>query len=59
MSYPCRLVTPPGGIVMDPFAGSGSTGKSALREGFRFVGFELGLEYWKIAKARSRKPSSD
>lgn len=56
MAYLCRLVTPPGGIVLDPFAGSGSTGKAALREGFRFVGFELGLEYWKIAKARARKP---
>ena len=35
MAYLCRLVTPPGGVVLDPFMGSGSTGKAALREGFR------------------------
>jgi len=48
----CRLVTPPGGIVLEPFAGSCSTGKAALREGFRFVDFELGFDYWRIARAR-------
>lgn len=41
MRYLCRLVTPPGGVVLDPFMGSGSTGKAALREGFRFIGVDL------------------
>lgn len=52
MQYLCRLVTPPGGIVLDPFMGSGSTGKAALLEGFKFIGIELEKEYVKIAKRR-------
>ena len=52
MRYLCRLVTPPGGLVLDPFAGSGSTGKGALLEGFRFVGIERDPEYARIAQAR-------
>jgi len=52
MAYLCRLVTPPGGVVLDPFMGSGSTGKAAVREGFRFIGCELSPEYLEIAKAR-------
>ena len=52
MAYLCRLVTPPGGTILDPFAGSGSTGKAAAREGFQFVGFELSAEYTAIANAR-------
>lgn len=52
MAYLCRLVTPPGGIVLDPFMGSGSTGKAAMREGFRFIGCELSEEYLAIARAR-------
>ena len=52
MRYLCRLVTPPGGTVLDPFTGSGSTGKAALLEGFRFVGIEREAEYVEIAKAR-------
>lgn len=52
MAYLCRLVTPPGGVVLDPFMGSGSTGKAAVREGFRFVGCELSPEYLAIARAR-------
>jgi len=52
MRYLCRLVTPPGGTVLDPFAGSGSTGKAAVREGFRFVGIEREAEYVEIARAR-------
>lgn len=52
MRYLCRLVTPPGGVVLDPFMGSGSTGKAAVLEGFRFVGMELDPEYLKIAQAR-------
>ena len=52
MAYLCRLVTPPGGVVLDPFMGSGSTGKAAMREGFRFIGCELSPEYMEIARAR-------
>ena len=52
MRYLCRLVTPPGGVVLDPFMGSGSTGKAARLEGFRFVGCELSAEYLEIARAR-------
>lgn len=52
MAYLCRLVTPPGGLVLDPFMGSGSTGKGALREGFIFIGCELSPEYVEIARAR-------
>lgn len=52
MAYLCRLVTPPGGTVLDPFMGSGSTGKAALREGFNFIGCELEPEYFAIAQAR-------
>lgn len=52
MRYLCRLVTPPGGVVLDPFMGSGSTGKAAMREGFRFIGCELSPEYLAIAEAR-------
>lgn len=52
MAYLCRLVTPPGGIVLDPFMGSGSTGKAALREGFGFIGMEMDPDYFEIAKTR-------
>lgn len=52
MGYLCRLVTPAGGVVLDPFMGSGSTGKAAMREGFSFIGCELNAEYLAIAKAR-------
>jgi hypothetical protein len=52
MRYLCRLVTPPGGVVLDPFTGSGSTGKAATLEGFRFIGIEREAEYVEIAKAR-------
>lgn len=52
MAYLCRLVTPPGGVVLDPFMGSGSTGKAALLEGFQFIGIERDAEYFEIAKAR-------
>ena len=40
MRYLCRLATPPGGIVLDPFTGSGSTGKGARLEGFQFIGID-------------------
>jgi site-specific DNA-methyltransferase (adenine-specific) len=52
MAYLCRLITPKGGVVLDPYMGSGSTGKAAVREGFSFVGIELDSEYYEIAKAR-------
>ena len=52
MKYLCRLVTQPSGIVLDPFMGSGSTGKAAILEGFRFIGCELDEEYLAIAEAR-------
>lgn len=52
MAYLCRLVTPPGGVVLDPFMGSGSTGKAAMREGFHFMGIEMDPEYLAIAEAR-------
>jgi DNA modification methylase len=52
MRYLCRLVTPPGGIVLDPFMGSGSTGKAAVLEGFEFVGIEREPEYVAIASRR-------
>ena len=52
MRYLCRLVTPPGGVVLDPFMGSGSTGKAAVLEGFRFIGIEREAEYVQIARER-------
>lgn len=52
MAYLCRLVTPPGGTVLDPFMGSGSTGIAASREGFSFIGIELDGEYAEIARRR-------
>jgi DNA modification methylase len=45
-------VTPKGGIVLDPFMGSGSTGKAAVREGMDFIGIERENEYFEIAEAR-------
>jgi len=52
MRYLCRLVTPPGGVVLDPFAGSGSTLLAALKEGFRFIGIEKEEKYCEIARRR-------
>lgn len=52
MQYLCRLITPSGGVVLDPYMGSGSTGKAAVKEGFSFVGCELDEDYYKIATAR-------
>jgi site-specific DNA-methyltransferase (adenine-specific) len=52
MAYLCRLVTPPGGTVLDPFMGSGSTGIAALQEGFDFIGIEREAEYVGIAESR-------
>jgi hypothetical protein len=52
MRWLCRLVTPPGGLVLDPFTGSGSTGCAAVLEGFRFLGIEQEAEYVAIAERR-------
>jgi site-specific DNA-methyltransferase (adenine-specific) len=52
MRYLIKLVTPPGGTVLDPFTGSGSTGKAALLDGFQFVGIELTEEYLPIIEGR-------
>ena len=54
MRYLCRLITPLNGTVLDPFTGSGSTGKAAMLEGFNFIGVEQSAEYIQIAKARIR-----
>jgi DNA methylase len=54
MRYLVRLVTPPGSIVLDPFAGSGSTGVAAVIEGARFLGIEREADYVEIARARIR-----
>ena len=52
MRYLVKLVTPPGGIVLDPFTGSGSTGKAAILEGFQFIGVELTEDYLPIIEGR-------
>ena len=52
MRYLCRLITPPDGIILDPFMGSGSTGKAAMLEGFRFIGIERDEKYFQIACER-------
>ena len=52
MKYLCRLVTPPEGVVLDPFMGSGTTGIAAKVEGFNFIGIEMDAEYLAIAEAR-------
>ena len=52
MRWLCRLITPPGGVVLDPFCGSGSTGVAAVLEGFRFIGIEREADYAEIARSR-------
>jgi len=52
MRYLVKLITPPNGIVLDPFTGSGSTGKGAVMEGFNFIGIEIDPDYVAIATAR-------
>jgi DNA modification methylase len=52
MTYLIRMVTPPNGIVLDPFCGSGSTGVAAGRDGFKFLGIENDPEYVQIARHR-------
>lgn len=52
MQWLCRLITPPGGVVLDPFMGSGSTGKAAALERFDFIGIEMDADYLEIARRR-------
>ena len=52
MRWLVRLVTPPGGLVLDPFAGSGTTGLACIKEQCRFLGIEREAEYVAIANAR-------
>jgi site-specific DNA-methyltransferase (adenine-specific) len=52
MAWLCRLVTPPGGVIIDPFLGSGSTGCAAVPLGFRFIGLEQDSGYADIARQR-------
>ena len=59
MRYLCRLVTRPGGVVLDPFMGSGSTGRGAVLEGFAFVGIEREADYLTIAQARIEAAQQD
>jgi site-specific DNA-methyltransferase (adenine-specific) len=52
MRYLINLITPPNGTTLDPFMGSGSTGKAAIRCGVNFIGIEKEQEYMDIASAR-------
>ena len=52
MRWLCRLITPPGGTILDPFTGSGTTGCAAVLENFDFIGIEREAEYAEIARAR-------
>jgi site-specific DNA-methyltransferase (adenine-specific) len=55
MRWLCRLVVHPGGVVLDPFMGSGSTLKAECLEGMKCVGIEMDAEYFEIACARIEK----
>jgi len=59
MAYLITMVTPPGGIVLDPFMGSGSTGIAALEKGFDFIGIEAEAEYLEIAEARLKHAAGE
>jgi hypothetical protein len=59
MRWLVRLITPPGGVVLDCFAGSGTTGVAALAEGRRFIGLELSLEYAEVARKRLSGSASE
>lgn len=58
MRYLCKMITPPGGVVLDPFMGSGSTALAAYAEDFNFIGIELEQEYFEIAEARIKAATS-
>ncbi|MEL6179703.1 MAG: site-specific DNA-methyltransferase [Myxococcota bacterium] len=55
MRWLCRLITPPGGAVLDPFVGSGTTGCAAVMEGFEFIGCDMSEEYVEVARARIKE----
>jgi site-specific DNA-methyltransferase (adenine-specific) len=59
MRYLLRLVTPPGGLTIDPYAGSGTTGVAAVHEGFRFAGCELETPHALIAVTRIAQAVTD
>ena len=59
MEYLCRLVTPKNGTILDPFMGSGSTGKAAYNEAFDFIGIEMDGGYMEIAENRLEKPREE
>ncbi len=59
MRYLIKLVTPPNGIVLDPFTGSGSTGKAAILEGFRFIGIEMTEDYIPIIAGRLKHAEAE
>lgn len=52
MRYLCNLITPPEGVILDPFMGSGSTGKAAILDGFNFIGIDIEQEYLELARLR-------
>lgn len=56
MRYLVRLVTPPGGVVLEPFAGSGTTLEACIVEGFRCIGIEREADYIPLIMARITKP---
>lgn len=59
MSYLIRLITPPGGLLLDPFTGSGTTGVAAFKQGFRFLGIEKEKNYYEIACTRLKLAARD
>jgi DNA modification methylase len=59
MRWLCRLITPPGGTVLDPFTGSGSTGKAAALEGFGFIGIEQDAEHVAVAERRINEAQAE
>jgi DNA modification methylase len=59
MRYLIKLVTPPNGIVLDPFTGSGSTGKAAILDGFRFIGIEMTEDYIPIIEGRLKHAADE
>jgi hypothetical protein len=59
MRWLCRLVTPAGGVVVDPFAGSGTTLEAAYLEGFESIGVEMTSDYWPLIEARVARVTGD